>query len=95
MKVGEHGSGLVVDPDDRPDVDAAVTRRLSSYVEQWLPGADASPTRVDSCLYTSTPDEEFVLRRFGRVVVCSACSGHGFKFTPLIGEQVAGLALRE
>ena len=93
VKVGEHGTGVVVDPDARPPADDARVRRLSAYVEQWLPGAAATASRVDTCLYTTTPDESFVLRRFGRVVVCSACSGHGFKFVPAIGERVAALAL--
>ena len=94
VKVGEHGTGVVVDPDTRPPADDERVRRLSSYVERWLPGADPSPTRVDTCLYTTTPDERFVLRRFGDVVICSACSGHGFKFVPAIGEQVAELAIQ-
>jgi len=93
MKVGEHGSGAVVDPDARVALDGDAVARLSSWVEQWVPGADPTPARVDSCLYTSTPDEEFVLTRTGRVVVCSACSGHGFKFVPVVGAQVAALAL--
>ena len=92
VKVGEHGTGVVVDPDARPPADPDRLRRLSSYVERWLPGASPAPHRVDTCLYTTTPDERFVLRRFGRLVVCSACSGHGFKFVPAIGEQVALLA---
>lgn len=92
VKVGEHGSGIVVDPDHRPPVDDECTRRLSAYVERWLPGVRATPSRVDSCLYTTTPDEEFVLRREGRIVVCSACSGHGFKFAPVVGERVAAMA---
>jgi len=95
MKVGEHGTGVRVDPDDRPPADNDRLRRLSAYVERWLPGASPSPTRVDTCLYTTTPDESFVLQRFGHVVVCSACSGHGFKFVPAIGERVAELALGE
>ena len=47
----------------------------------------------ESCLYTSTADESFVLERHGRVVVGSACSGHGFKFAPAVGERLARLAL--
>ena len=93
VKVGEHGTGVVVDPDERPPADDGRLRRLTSYVEQWLPGARPAPTRVDTCLYTTTPDESFVLQRFGRVVVCSACSGHGFKFVPAVGERTAALAL--
>ena len=44
------------------------------------------------CLYTNTPDGDFVLDwhpAAPRVFVCSACSGHGFKFAPAIGEAVA------
>ena len=41
--------------------------------------------------YTSTANEDFILDRHGPFVVCSPCSGHGAKFTPLIGEWVADL----
>ena len=44
-------------------------------------------------MYTTTPDESFILERGGRVVVGSPCSGHGFKFAPAIGERLAALAL--
>ena len=40
-------------------------------------------------MYTNTSDERFILERHDRVVVGSACSGHGFKFAPLIGERLA------
>jgi sarcosine oxidase len=42
-------------------------------------------------LYTNTLDERFIIERHGRVVVGSACSGHGFKFAPAVGEQLAAL----
>ena len=44
-------------------------------------------------LYTTTADEQFILERRGRVVVGSACSGHGFKFAPAVGRRLAELAL--
>ncbi len=47
---------------------------------------------MDTCFYTSTADERFILERRGRIVVGSACSGHGFKFAPVIGERLAALA---
>jgi len=43
-------------------------------------------------LYTTTPDEAFILERRGRLVIGSPCSGHGFKFAPAIGERLADLA---
>ena len=41
-----------------------------------------------------TPDHDFVMDVLpnGRVFVCSACSGHGFKFAPLVGAVMADLA---
>jgi glycine/D-amino acid oxidase-like deaminating enzyme len=47
---------------------------------------------TDTCLYTNTPDEQFVLDRRGPVVIGSPCSGYGFTFTPLIGRVLADLA---
>ncbi|MCB1015438.1 MAG: hypothetical protein KDB10_10035, partial [Acidimicrobiales bacterium] len=66
-------------------------RRLADYVEIWLPGLDPVPLRAETCLFTQTPNDDFVLDRRGPVVVASPCSGHGFKFTPLIGKLVADL----
>jgi sarcosine oxidase len=56
-----------------------------------LPGLDPTPGRETTCLYTSTPSEDFVVDRVGALVVCSPCSGHGAKFAPLIGELTADL----
>jgi sarcosine oxidase len=52
--------------------------------------------RADVCMYTVTPDEHFILDfhpESERVVVVSACSGHGFKHAAAIGESLAELAL--
>ena len=52
--------------------------------------------RAETCLYTNTPDEHFVLGALPdhpNVVVGSVCSGHGFKFGPLTGRLLAELAL--
>lgn len=95
VKVAEHGAGITVDPDTRTyDIDAAGRARVLSYVEQWLPGLAPGPVTSTTCLYTNTPDSSLVLDRHGDIVVGSACSGHGFKFTPAIGRRLAELALR-
>ena len=47
---------------------------------------------IETCLYTNTADEGFVLERHGRIVVGAACSGHGFKFAPVVGRTLAALA---
>jgi sarcosine oxidase len=94
VKVAEHGTGAAVDPDARTfDVDAEGRARVVSYVREWLPGLAPQPVSATTCLYTNTPDAAFVLDRRGDVVVGSACSGHGFKFTPAIGRRLADLAM--
>ena len=47
---------------------------------------------AETCFYTTTDDERFILERHGRIVVGSACSGHGFKFAPAVGKRLAALA---
>lgn len=91
IKLGEHRSGPVVDPDTRtfdPDPDAVA--RVKAWATRRFAGL--RPTGSETCLYTTTPDEDFVLDRMGPVVVGSACSGHGFKFAPAIGTRLAAMA---
>jgi len=93
IKVAEHHTGPVVDPDRRSfEPDRAREGRVQRYAAEWLPGAVPEEPSTITCLYTSTPTEDFVLDRAGPVVVASPCSGHGFKFTPEIGRLVADLA---
>ncbi|MGZ4705752.1 MAG: FAD-dependent oxidoreductase [Acidimicrobiales bacterium] len=93
MKVGLEDAVRPVDPDDRPaEAPADAVAALVSYVETWFPGLDPSPLDPHLCLFTSTPDEHFVIDRLGPVVVVSPCSGHGFKFVPAIGRLAADLA---
>lgn len=92
LKAGEHVAGPEVDPDSAgaPDVDAV--RRLETWIGARYPTLDSTPVAAQTCLYTNTADQSFVLERHGAVVVGSACSGHGFKFAPLIGRRLAALA---
>jgi sarcosine oxidase len=95
FKVGLHMAGPATDPDARTfDPDPERVERVIAYVTEHLP--TARPTgRTDTCLYTITPDEDFVLDRVGPIVVASPCSGHGFKFVPLFGRALADLATGE
>ena len=93
VKVGEHATGIPVDPaGPRPPVDAERLERLSGYVAAHLPGLDPRPLQATPCLYATTPTEDFVLDRVGPLVVGVGFSGHGFKFTPAIGRVLADLA---
>jgi sarcosine oxidase len=68
---------------------------IRSAVEDFLPSAGGPPARAATCLYTMAPDGDFIIDRMPAapgIVVASACSGHGFKFAPVIGEIAADLA---
>jgi sarcosine oxidase len=90
LKAGVHMGGAEADPDEEGAPDFAQVEVVSAWVADRL-GADPTPVATDTCWYTTTADESFVLERHGNVIVASACSGHGFKFAPLIGRQVAAI----
>ena len=92
LKVGEHIAGPVADPDEEQPFSAESVERLKAWVADRYPNAEPEPRLAETCFYTNTKDESFVLERHGSIVVGSACSGHGFKFAPLIGRRLADLA---
>jgi sarcosine oxidase len=94
LKLGIHKSGTAVDPDDPIAPDPDLIDRMRKAAARYFPTAENEPAAVDTCLYTNTDDERFILERHGRVVVGSACSGHGFKFAPVVGERLADLVTR-
>jgi sarcosine oxidase len=52
---------------------------------------------AETCLYTMTPDNTFIIDRlpgFPQILIASPCCGHGFKFSPVVGEIVADLVTR-
>jgi sarcosine oxidase len=92
LKAGLHHAGPVTDPDEQ----GAVDERVAAWVAGWAASryTDAGAVQgAETCIYTNTADETFVLERHGRVVVGSACSGHGFKFGPVVGRTLAAFAL--
>jgi sarcosine oxidase len=93
LKVGAHHAGSEADPDAEAPPDPALVERIAAWVAARFPDVDPTPVEAQTCLYTTTADEHFVLERRGRVVVGSACSGHGFKFAPAVGRRLAALAL--
>ena len=94
LKAGWHHAGAVVDDPDLHELpEERIIAGLSTWVDERFPGADPQAVGAETCLYTTTADERFVIERRGRVVVGSACSGHGFKFGPISGRRIADLAL--
>jgi sarcosine oxidase len=93
IKAGWHGVGPVVDPDRRSFLPEPVQlAALQHYARTWLPGVDADSFEAISCTYTTTPNEDFILDRIGPIVIGAGFSGHGFKFTPVVGRILADLA---
>ena len=91
-------TGPEVDPND-PDrsIDQAVLGIVRAYVAGILQTLGDDIIAVETCRYTMTPDEDFILDlhpAHPQIVIASPCSGHGFKFAVLIGRILADLALR-
>jgi sarcosine oxidase len=100
IKVAEHTGGDVVD--DPLAVDRGLNTsdrdRVASFVRENLPAAVPESTDFTVCMYTMTPDANFVVDRHPRypqVAFAAGLSGHGFKFTCVLGEALADLALAE
>ena len=97
VKVARH-YGPQTDPDAfDPTVGEPYRDIVRSFLRTHLPSlADAPIDLTETCLYTVAPGEEFLLDFLpGRtdVIVASPCSGHGFKFSCLIGQILAELAM--
>jgi sarcosine oxidase len=92
LKAGRHHAGAALGPDEHGGPDLEIVDRVAEWVARTHPDADPEPAALETCVYTTTPDEHFILERRGRVVIGSACSGHGFKFAPAIGTRLAAMA---
>ena len=92
LKLAEHHNGETSTADAiRREVSPAEPEQFLEFAAPFVPGLGA-PSATAVCFYTNTPDEHFILDRHpqhDRVYLVSACSGHGFKFAPAIGELVA------
>ncbi len=97
VKAASHrlGRSLASASDARQDAAADDLAGVAAAMARLIPGAAGPLRSVKTCIYTSTPDEEFIIDRHPRhpgIIVCSACSGHGFKFASVFGEVLADMA---
>jgi sarcosine oxidase len=96
VKVGLHGSNDFCSPDTvdrtiRPEEEYIIRERVAEAFP-LLPGR---LLHAETCLYTMTPDEHFVIDKhpeFSQVSLAAGFSGHGFKFASVLGEVLADLA---
>jgi monomeric sarcosine oxidase len=99
LKCGEHSGGQVV-PNllhDPRAFDPADAERLEQFVAEHLPGLAPRHQQRSVCFYTMSADEHFLLDqhpRTSRVMFAAGLSGHGFKFTSVLGEVLANWALQ-
>jgi monomeric sarcosine oxidase len=97
VKIGLHG-GTDFDPtspERRPD-ERAIERSLA-FAQKYLPDGGWTRLAARACLYTYTPDEHFVIEQhpdYPQIIIAAACSGHGFKFSAVIGEILSDLAMK-
>ena len=96
VKVALHGSHDICTPESvvrtiLPEDERAIRQRLAETV----PSLSGRLLHAETCLYTMTPDEHFVLDRhpeYPQVTIAAGFSGHGFKFSSVIGEILADMA---
>jgi sarcosine oxidase len=98
IKAAFHGFGDLTDAKHiNREVDPARdVEPIARALEQWMPGAAKTLREGKPCMYTLTPDENFVIDHHpdhGNLILCGGFSGHGFKFAPVVGEIGADLAL--
>ena len=97
IKVAADHVGDVVDPDvvDR-EVDRKYVETMAGWLNRWLPGCVQHAESASVCLYTSTPDHDFLIGRHpadNRLIIGGGFSGHGFKFSILVGDILADLVI--
>ncbi|MCG9132051.1 N-methyl-L-tryptophan oxidase [Candidatus Poribacteria bacterium] len=96
LKIARHGRGQIISPDTlerTPDADYIA--HIDAYVQERLPELGKT-THTEVCLYTETPDEDFIIDAHPHcpdILVAVGFSGHGFKFCALVGRIMSELAL--
>ena len=96
VKLGWHHGGRPVNPDElTQDVDK---EEIADMQQRAAKNLTINPVFEKSCvcMYTSTPDEDFIIDlhpQYPNIVIASPCSGHGFKFSTIIGRLLADITL--
>jgi len=97
LKIARHDGGATADPEtlDRV-VRAGEEDDVVGLARDIFPGVTGNVIESAVCMYTVTPDENFIVDRhpeYPQVTIGAGFSGHGFKFATAIGEQLAALSL--
>ncbi len=97
IKVAVHREGSLADPDA---LNRIVTQEdlaeVRDYIGAFLNGVSTEPMRTEVCMYTNTPDHDFLVGSppgMHQLTILGGFSGHGFKFSSVMGEVAADLAV--
>ena len=96
LKIGRHDKGDLCTPETaRRIIEPEEIAHMRAVVETYMPGAAGDVLAATTCLYTMTPDSDFIIDHHpghANVVYAAGFSGHGFKFSAVMGEVMADLA---
>ncbi|XP_063811979.1 peroxisomal sarcosine oxidase isoform X2 [Pseudophryne corroboree] len=99
LKICFHG-GNEADPEQREipakHIQIQDIQILCKFISEYLPGLHPEPAVIEQCMYTNTPDNNFILDHhplYKNIIIGSGFSGHGFKLSPLVGKILSELAL--
>ena len=97
FKLGHHQPLDEVDPNGyNRELTEADEANVREWLERTFPDVGGKLLRAETCMYTNTPDAHFLIDihpKRPNIVLASPCSGHGFKFSPAIGEALADLSM--
>ncbi len=94
LSAADHTAPVEPDAVLRSVLPCEIKTLYDDYVSGRLENVGRHSVKSDVCLYTATPDGTFVIDRLPNspnVILCSPCSGHGFKHSAAIGESIADL----
>jgi sarcosine oxidase len=99
VKVGIHGSDAICTPETiEREILNSDRAAILARTEYSMPLVTGPILRSETCIYTMTPDEHFIIDRhpeLPQVVLAAGFSGHGFKFATVVGEILAELAIKD
>lgn len=100
LKIGRHDTGDSIDPNVARLPFGEVSgdkEELKSFLDQFMPNQKHTLKFGKTCMYTMTPDENFIIDlhpKYKNVAIAAGFSGHGFKFASAVGETLSNLVLK-
>jgi sarcosine oxidase len=91
VKIGYHIAGHEVKAGADTTPNDEEVARVAGFARDHMLEVGPQPVLAETCLYASTPDDDFVVDRVGPITVGAGFGGHGFKFAPTIGRILADL----